>query len=184
MNLPQTLTDQSQDGLSALHLRLVARVTLITTLSAAVVLVFLLLLVSEEGQGSYLQIIQAHTLTRQHLGTYMLFAALVLMILLGSGVWLIALYTSFRIAGPMYRLDQNLLAALHGESLQGIRHNDSLQSVAHDLQQGVNDINEHYAQLHARLDELAARLAENDNVGFRAELAELKRIESAVQLDD
>lgn len=184
MNKTPSSKRNVQDGLRNLHVKLISKVAIFTSLCASAVLLTLLFVISEEGQGNYLQIIQAHTITRQQLSSSMLIAVLLLLVIIGISVWLISLFSSFRIAGPLYRLSLNLQAALSFSSQQDIRHDDALQDIA----QEVRDSAEHLKQHYQRLDELVKKIdsnLENQNIeAVNEAIFRLKEIESSVQLDD
>jgi len=173
-----------QEGLNLLHYKLIAKVTLFTSLSAALILLILLFAISTEGEGSYIDIIQAHTVTRLQLGSSILIAALLVLITVGISVWLISLYSSFRIAGPLYRLIQNLQAAMTFGQQNRIRHDDALQNVAQELHETIEHLEKHYRHLHSEVDEIITKLGKHDVEAANASLKRLKAIEAKVQLDD
>lgn len=173
-----------QEDLHLLHFKLIAKVTLYTGLSAALVLLILLFAISTEGEGGYIGIIQAHTVTRLQLGTSMLITALLLLIVIVISVWLISLYSSFRIAGPLYRLARNIQAAGSFGRQNKIRHDDALQDIAQELSESVEQLEQHYQQLHSEVDELITNLEEENVDAVNAALSRLKVIEAKVQLDD
>ena len=172
------------DGLRTLQLKLIMKVAVFTGLCASVVLLVLLFVISGEGQGSYLQIIQAHTITRQQLASSMLIAVLLLLGIIGISVWLISLFSSFRIAGPLYRLTQNLQAALSFSPQQDIRHDDALQDIARELRDSSEHLKLHYQQFHEQIETIEASLKNQNNDALNVALIRLKEIESLVQLDD
>ena len=92
---------QDPEGLRGLHLKLVGKVALITGITAAILLVILVLFVSQDNGTRYREIIQAYSVTQAHLTSVMTLAALLLITIVGLSVGLIALYSSFRIAGPL-----------------------------------------------------------------------------------
>jgi len=173
-----------QDGLQKLQLKLIAKVAILTGISASIVLLVLLFAISEDGQGSYLQIIQAHTITRQQLGSSMLIAVLILLGIIGISVWMISLYSSFKIAGPLYRLTQNLQAALSFSHQQDIRHDDALQDVARELRDSSEHLKLHYQHLHEQIETLDTSLKNQNIEAANSALVKLKEIESLVELDD
>lgn len=173
-----------QNDLRNLHLKLVTKVAIFTGLCASVMLLILLFIISEESQGSYLQIIQAHAITRQQLGSSMLIAVLLLLGIISISVAVISVFSSFRIAGPLYRITQNLQAALSFSHQQDIRHDDALQDVAQEVRDSAEHLKQHYKQLHEQIEAIDTSL-ENQNIEtINAALIRLKTIESTVQLDD
>jgi hypothetical protein len=174
------------EGLRLLHLKLVGKVALSTAVAAAIILFLMVFLVSEDTGASYLEVIQSYTLTRAHLRPVMALAALLLLMLVGLSVGLIALYTSFRIAGPLYRLAQNLQATGPLAHLQGIRQDDALHGIAADLRTSVDTLEHHYQQLRVRVEATLALATEADVEPHRLNkaLADLKAVEAAVRLDE
>ena len=173
------------ESLRLLHLKLVGKVALITGISAAISLFILIFFVSEDNGASYLEIIQSYTVTRAHLRPVMMLAALLLLTLVGLSVGLIALYTSFRIAGPLYRLTRNLQATGPLAQHQGIRRDDALHGIASELRESVDSLEHHYQLLRERAEAALALAAEPDvePVILSEALTELKAVEASVRLD-
>ena len=184
MNSHSPVTAEQKDGLHSLHLKLVAKLTLISSLSATGILLILLYVVTKQGQTEYLQIIQAHTMTRMQLGPSMMIAALVLLTIVGISVWLVSLYSSFRIAGPLYRLTMNIKSAMRFDYQHAVRHEDALQGVAQELRSSIDDLEQHYQQLHQHIDAALTHLDDSNVDAVNAAITRLVAIESAVQLDD
>jgi hypothetical protein len=173
------------EGLRLLHLKLVGKVALITGISAAIILFILVFVVSENSSGNYREIIQAYSITRAHLSAVMILAALLLVILVGLSVGLIALYASFRVAGPLYRVSRNLQTSRSLAHQLGIRREDALHATAGELRESVNSLVRHYQQLRAGVG-TALTLAEQSHVDpvlLSATISELKALESSVRLD-
>jgi hypothetical protein len=176
---------QDPEGLRGLHLKLVGKVALITGIAAAVLLLILVLFVSEDNGTSYREIIQAYSITRAHLPSVMALAALLLIMIVGLSVGLIALYSSFRIAGPLYRFSRNLQGAVAMTQPTGIRKDDALHALAGELHEGVNSLEHHYDLLRTQV-EAAQNLAGQspiDPVRLSEVISELKAIEVSVRLD-
>src|SRR4030065_873565 len=90
------------------HLKLVAKITLLVGAAACAGLILTLMSISHQSGSSYAETIRSFSLTREHLGTRLLVAGLFLVAFAAVITWLIALYSSFRIAGPLYRSACNL----------------------------------------------------------------------------
>lgn len=176
---------QDPEGLRHLHLKLVAKVAIITGLAAAISLFFLVFFVAGESGASYLEIIQDHTVTRAHLRPVMTLAALILLMLVGFSVGIVALYTSFRVAGPLYRFTRNLQSPAKVSDQRLIRHDDALHGVAAELHESRQSLEQHYQLLGERvaaaLHVLATSEAQPDRL--HDALGELKAVESSVRLD-
>lgn len=173
------------EGLRLLHLKLVGKVALSTGVLAAIILLFLVFFVSEDNGASYLEVIQSYTITRAHLRPVITLAALLLIMLVGLSVGFIALYTSFRIAGPLYRLTRNLQATGPLAQHQGIRRDDALHGIAGEMRESVDALERHYQRLRARV-ETALELASESDIDpsiLSEALTELKAVEASVYLD-
>ena len=166
------------------HLKLVAKVGVAVSALAALALVVVVLLVTNGAGDSYDAIIRANSLTRAHLGTAMLVAGLVVVVIAGLITWLIALYTSFRVAGPLYRFSQNLkLANTRGAvELTALRRGDALTAQAAGIQQAVAVLHQHQAELDAAAKDAASALSTGHAEQYADALARLKRLDDKVRL--
>ena len=174
------------EGLRILHLKLVGKVALSTGICAAIILSLLVFFVSEDNGASYLEVIQSYTISRAHLRPLITLSALLLIMLVGLSVGLIALYTSFRIAGPLYRFTHNLQATGPSAQRQEIRRDDALHGIAGELREGLDVLEGHYQQLRVRVEAALVLAAEADvepNILSEA-IAELKAVEASVRLDE
>jgi len=176
---------QDPEGLRGLHLKLVGKVALITGITAAILLVILVLFVSQDNGTRYREIIQAYSVTQAHLTSVMTLAALLLITIVGLSVGLIALYSSFRIAGPLYRFSRNLQAADSMTQATGIRKEDALHALAGELHESANSLEQHYGLLRAQLEAVQSLAAQSPiDPGHLSEaISALKAIESSVRLD-
>ena len=134
--------------------RWVAKVSLFTGVGAMIILAVLLVFLGKSGDGNYFDLIRAHSLTRHQLGDVMLLGGALSLVVIGLSAWLIALYASFRIAGPLYRFQENLDAARDRQPLLNIRQGDALQDVSNELQHAVRLLYAHYDEISLLVDEL------------------------------
>jgi len=79
--------------------------------------------------ASYFDVVRAHVLTHRQLGPALLVGGLILLVLVAAITWLVALYGSFRFAGPLYRFTRNLREASRQPPM-GIRQDDALQETS------------------------------------------------------
>jgi len=142
----------------ALHLRLLIFIGFGGALAALLVLGGLVLVSAETGGEEYAAIIGAHALTRHNLEAGIWVAALLLLAVVALLTGLIALYVSFRVAGPLYRFSRNLEAAPGLERLYPIRHGDCLQDVSHDLLHTVEKLREYYRAIGRQVDSVERAL--------------------------
>jgi hypothetical protein len=166
------------------HLKLVANISLAVGALAVLVLLAVLTLITGATGQSYGAIIRAHSLTRQHLGAAMLVAGLLLVALSGAITWLTAYYSSFRVAGPLYRFSQNLKLVRGGDARAplGLRRGDALARQAEDIEQAIAGVRGHYASLRATAAAAVAALAAGDAARYAAALEQLNDIDAKVQL--
>lgn len=162
------------------HVRLVGKLGLGVGVAAGTVLLFALSLITHYSGGSYGQIIGAQDLTRQYLGPAMLVAGLAVLAIVGVMTWLIALYSSFRIAGPLYRFSRNLeLACSIGPIVPiKIREGDALQKEAQQVEDALSTVRSHLADLRKEADDLEKSLLTNDATAYEQALARLKKLDN------
>lgn len=166
------------------HLKLVAKISVAVGVLAALVLLVMLTLITGDGGQRYADVIRLHSLTRQHLGAAMLVAGLVLVSITGAITWLIVKYSSFRVAGPLYRFGQNLrlAGACDNTPLVALRRGDALSRQAAGVEQAVAVLRAHYAAVRAAGLGAAAAAAAGDAAAYAAALAELKALDAQVRL--
>lgn len=162
------------------HVRLVGKLGLSVGIAAGTVLLLTLTLIAHYSGESYGQVIRAHALARQYLGPAMLVAGLALLAIIGVITWLIALYSSFRIAGPLHRFSRNLeLACAIGPIVPiKIREEDALQKEAQRVEEALSTVRFHLAALRKEADDLEKSLLTNDAAAYEQALARLKKLES------
>lgn len=164
----------------AYHVRLVGKLGLSVGIAAAAVLLLTLTLITHSTGEDYGHIVRAHALTRQYLGPAMLVAGLALLAIIGIVTWAIALYSSFRIAGPLYRFSRNLeLATAIGPIVPvTIRKDDILQKEAQEIEEALAAVRSHLAAIREAADDVEKALLANDAVAYEQALARLKELES------
>ncbi len=148
--------------------------------------------IAGNGNDNYTDQIQTLAVTRRNLPFVMLSGGLLLAIGTGITTWLITLYSSFRVAGPLYRFCRNLEAGvLQGEvSRVPIRETDQLQAESQLLQDTVSVLYQHYEALDQAAEQLLDELDRDylrglDNVdpesGAAVEVA-IKHLQQTEQL--
>lgn len=166
------------------HLKLVAKISLALGVIALSALVIALTLVTDQGGESYSAIVQVQQLKSDNLGKVMLLVGLVLLTLTSLVTWAIALYSSLRIAGPLYRFSQNLQLATADEAapLVALRKGDALNAEAELIQQTVQAVRTHQGALDAALRQAAEAISRGDPDGYAQAVAHLRRLDEQVQL--
>lgn len=165
------------------HLRLIAKISLAVAISATLALVAGLTLVGA-GADSYSALIRSHSLTGEYLGPAMLLAGLMLVAIAGVATWMIALYSSHRIAGPLYRFSQNLklAAASDAAPMLELRKGDALLAQAANVKLAVAGLREHYAALRGAAGQARAALAAGDAANYAEAVKRLKALDDKVRI--
>lgn len=166
------------------HLKLVAKISLVIGAIALVALVIALTMVTDQSGDSYSAIVQVQHLKSENLGTVMLIAGLVLVSITGLVTWLIALYSSFRIAGPLYRFSQNLRLAAVNESATMIelREGDSLRTEAEMIKQTLLTLRAHHNAVSSAASQASDALAAGDESGYAQSVARLRMLDEKVRI--
>lgn len=166
------------------HFKLVAKISLAVGTLAVLALLAVLTLITGDTGESYGAIIRSHSLTRQHLGAAMLVAGLLLVAITGFITWLIVLYSSFRVAGPLYRFLQNLKLASASDSTELIelRKGDALSKQSACIKQAVSTLRQHYAEMKIAADEASSALAAGNAARYADAIARLKELDGKVRV--
>lgn len=166
------------------HLKPVAKASVLVVALAALVLLAVLTLITGPTGESYGAIIRLHSLTRHQLGPAMLVAGLLLVAFTGAITCLIVYYTSFRVAGPLYRFSQNLKLARTGERAPplALRRGDAPARQAAAIEQALAALDAHCAALARAGAEASAALAADDAPAYAAAVARLKGLDENVLL--
>lgn len=131
-------------------LKLVGKISLWFSLVAFLGLTAVVILAGVP-EADYLDTIRSLSSTRDKLPLVMLAGGLVLAVGTGVTTWLITLYSTFRVAGPLYRFSRNLEAGIRGGKVPRvrIRGNDQLQQECDLLEQSVDQLYAHYRHIDA-----------------------------------
>lgn len=166
------------------HLKLVAKISLAIGAIAMTALLIALTLVTDQRGDSYSAIVQAQNLKSENLGKVMLMAGLVLVTLASLVTWLIALYSSFRIAGPLYRFSRNLQLATVDEAadLISLRAGDSLRQEEDLIKQTVLSVRAYSAAVNAATRQAADAIGADDASGYAQAVARLRMLDEKVRL--
>ena len=171
-----------------LDVSLVAKIGLSVAVASCLGLMLALVTVSDDKASSYRQIVGAFGLARDSLGSAMLVLGLALVGFAGLCAWLFSLYTSFRIAGPLYRISRDLeLQIDHGPMAPTpIRATDRLQREWSAFEASVAALREQQQELRQALGEVENALGSNtravDAAVLMPALARLKKAEQRVRL--
>lgn len=137
------------------HLRWIAKTALSIGAMAAMGLAVTLNILTDGSGTTYGELIQSHSIVHAYLSPALLIGGFILLACTAVVTWLIALYSSFRIAGPLYRFSRNLERAIAQGPAQPvpIRENDWLHRDALLLRHSLEAMEAHYREL----DEALAR---------------------------
>lgn len=173
-----------QQPLIFFHLRLIAKISLAVAALATLALLAVLNLIGIGAADSYGALIHSHSLTREYLGAALLIAGLVLIAITAIATWSIVLYSSHRIAGPLYRFSQNLKLAAASDALQLIelRKGDALLAQAAGVKLAVATLREHYGAARAAADEALAALAAGHAEHYASAVARLRELDDKVRM--
>jgi len=173
-----------QSPLIFLHLKLVAKVGLSLFVLSVLTICAVLLVLGGGSGGSYEALVRSSSQIRQHLNEAMLLGGLTLMAVTGLVTWLIVLYSSFRIAGPLFRLSQNLKLANQSDSLKliDLREGDALNKQADDIKNAVSALRQHRLEITQRVDEALLALDSGHAAHYSQAIAQLKALDAKVRL--
>lgn len=127
---------------SQFHLLLVARIALGVALVAAAALYGVIAYIDTGTGDGYAGAVRAFAMSRESVGPAMLVAGVILLCAACVLTWLVSLYASFRIAGPLFRFTRNIeLAAAGGDARPiPIRQSDLLQGASRQLIETIEDL--------------------------------------------
>lgn len=143
------------------RLKQLAWIALLIGSAAAMVLGGLIYFLSTDGGASYTEILNAHRLSQSHLVPALWVAGLFLLSLVALITGIIALYSSFRVAGPLYRFARNLSVS-EKHSIIGIRQGDCLQDVSQQLQDSIHTLDAHKQNIQELLEKAETCLQSPD----------------------
>lgn len=161
------------------HLRWVAKIALSVGALAATGLAIVLYALTDTSGASYHQLIQSHSVAQQYLGPTLLIGGCFLLAFTAVITWLIALYSSLRIAGPLFRFSRNLETSIAQGPTRPIpiREDDELQRETRQLADAIAAVSDHYAGLRNEIDRILRKLDSGalEPEGFPQASARLKR---------
>jgi low affinity Fe/Cu permease len=165
----------------------VAKIALSVAAIAAAALLLAIFLATDDSGSDYAHVILTHSLTRQSLGPAILVFGLLMVVVAAIATWLIALYGSFRIAGPLFRFSHNLQSIIDNAFAvpMAIRQTDMLQGEWKQFDASQARLRDHYGSLRQALDQCRQALqagGKPDEALLRQALARLQEVERRVQL--
>ncbi len=146
-------------------------------------LLLLLAFISDNPGSAYWDVVKSGSITRQSLGPGMLLAGLFLVSAAAAITWLISLYASFRIAGPLFRFSRNMEILIESGAVTPlpIRKDDQLQAEARQFAQSVGLLQGHYREIGAATDHALAQI-DSGGKDLAQSLAKLRELDRRVHL--
>ena len=137
------------------HLKRVAGIALSVSVAACAGLFVVLLLVIDDIGTSYGNLIGSYSLASRNLGWVLLVFGLAIVAVAGVATWLISLYSTFRIAGPLFRFARNLEMEIERGPVAPapIRGTDQLQREWQAFDASVAALRRHYHELRQAVNE-------------------------------
>ncbi|MDO9063660.1 MAG: hypothetical protein Q7U25_00450 [Sulfuricella sp.] len=176
---------QDDNGRFFYYLKIIGSLALAGGGISFATLLLLLAFVSDNSGAAYWDIVKSGSITRQSLGPSMLLAGLFLASAGAAITWLISLYASSRIAGPLFRLSRNMeiLIGSGDATLTPLRKKDLLQEEARQLVRSVNLLQGHYREIGAAADNALALIDSGGRGrGLAQSLTKLRELDRRVQL--
>lgn len=166
------------------HLRWVAKIALSVGAVAVMGMVAMLFVLTDSSGTSYGDLIKSRSVTVQLLGPALLIGHCFLLAFTAAVTWLIALYSSFRVAGPLFRMTRNLDVSISQGPTKPvpIRASDQLHEESALLKDSLEALASHYEALGAEVDQAlrqmdAGEIGHDDRQAISARLQ--KRLEHA-----
>lgn len=161
------------------QLRVIGKISLLLAALTTLALAAFSGLLKEIPDGDYSTTVGTLALLKGQLDQFMVFGALGLVTLTAITTWVMALYSSFRVAGPLFRLARNLerLTECRNNELLPLRAGDRLQLEAAELKASQHALIDHYDQLEVAIQECHRKVV--DGADYRAiavQVSELRRV--------
>lgn len=168
------------------HLKMVAKIALSVGALSCAGLLAVLMLLADETSGTYGQLIGERSLAFRNLGPALLVCGLALTALACVVTWLVALYSSFRIAGPLYRFARNLEMEIEQGPVDpvAIRRGDQLQREWQEVKASAASLRRHFDELREAVAQTERSLhagVASDQAALGQAVARLKEIEGRVK---
>lgn len=137
------------DSPTLFHLKWVAKIALLVAGAASSALLLAVFLATDDKGTTYASIISSHSLTQLNLGPVLWGFGLLAVAVAALSTWAIALHSSFRIAGPLFRFAQNMRALIDDPLAvpMAIRRTDMLQQEWRSFDASQARLREHYGEL-------------------------------------
>lgn len=169
-----------------MYLQLISKLSISIFLMTTLTLLVSLVLAFANHDSSYSGFINSQTITRHNLQIVLVIASIFLLSVTALITWLICLYSSFKVAGPLYRFTQNLLHAPDPDSMLPVRSNDIFQELSSNILSSAKTIQQHEFAIKTTIEqclyELDKTKDQSQNENLHHLLDELLALESRVKL--
>ncbi|MDD5029368.1 MAG: hypothetical protein PHH58_07695 [Rhodoferax sp.] len=137
------------------HVKWVGKIALLVALVSGAGLLAAITWATDATGSNYGAIVMSNSLTQQKLGPVMWVFGLLSVTVAALTTWLISLYSSHRIAGPLFRFAQNIKAILADPFARplAIRATDALQQEWREFETAQTRLREHYGALRDALED-------------------------------
>ncbi len=144
------------EAVGVLQLQLVGRIALSVSVAACGCLLLAIGLATDGKGTTYREMLGSYALSGENLGPAMLLSGAAIAAFAGFMTWLVALYASFRVAGPLFRIARSLeLEIERGPAAPvPIRATDLLQREWAEFSGSIARLGSHYRALHVALDDV------------------------------
>lgn len=165
--------------------KLVGRISIWFALVAFLGLAAVLVL-SGVSHRDYLGHVESLAVTRERLPWVMLLGGLALTVGTGLTTWLLSLYSSFRVAGPLYRFARNLETGIRSGRVPSIRirAGDRLQEECRLLQESLGTLYGHYQRIDVLAVAAREALERGDTIAAEKALDQLRQLRGRLRHDD
>ncbi|VAW63459.1 hypothetical protein MNBD_GAMMA09-826 [hydrothermal vent metagenome] len=141
-----------------------------------------------DHSGSYGDFIQSQVISRNNLFYVMVISGLFLIFVGAFISWLVSLYGSFRIVGPLYRFESNITQCIESGSMLMLRSDDDLQVLSEKIINSARQLENHKHEMLQKIDEFQQIAKLPDEVENREKLTEilkkLRQIESRALINE
>ncbi|HAT50903.1 MAG: hypothetical protein HQL07_14170 [Nitrospirae bacterium] len=169
------------------HLHLVAKLALWTGLSSGLVFSAILYYLDYAPGLSYASMFHSLIMTRQQLKPALITSGSILLAMTGLVTWLIAVYSTYRVAGPLHQFTQNLILQIENGpcTVDGLTDSGDLENEQLRLAGAANRLQYHYDSFSELVDLALGQLElEQPNLGdgLKHNLKKIKELDSLVKL--
>ncbi len=176
-------TQESQPRSLLFNWHFVAKIALVIAAISCLAAVLVLNYITGSIGQNYVEMARYFSSSRASVGPTLLVAGLILVSFVSVITWLMALYTSFYIAGPLFRFSRNLEVLIKQGPipLMPTRSTDLLKEEERVIKRSVARLQQHYSEMRATAEEMLGQLDSQPST-LNALIAKLKKGDHEVHL--